>query len=210
MLEEMFPELHPSGLARVLGFDNDVVSAVTRVLHFLDSDSEADANMLPLRADIAQAQARARVQASLSQGHGGGGGLAATNVSAAVCAAAATAGCGAASGQQSQQQEQERLLAKQAKQARQRILERYTGQWQRTAAEGGAGVSRPHMTQVVTKEMCRKRTIMFRDSQVVSKTGAKYTLVPKETPEQIRATSVNLAWIKRKRKSGRAGEGKIQ
>ena len=66
------------------------------------------------------------------------------------------------------------------------------------------------MDQVVTREMRRKRTVMYRDGQVVSKTGERYSVVPKETPEQVRATSVNLAWIKRKRKSGRPGEGKIQ
>ena len=95
--------------------------------------------------------------------------------------------------------------------ARRHVIARYTGTW--TAGgrfDGADGPARPHMDQVVTREMRRKRTVMYRDGQVVSKTGERYSVVPKETPEQVRATSVNLAWIKRKRKSGRPGEGKIQ
>ena len=40
--------------------------------------------------------------------------------------------------------------------------------------------------------------IMYRDGQVVSQKGERYTLIPKETKEQIRSNSVNLAWIKGK------------
>ena len=52
--------------------------------------------------------------------------------------------------------------------------------------------------------------LLAADNQVVSMKGEKFTIIQKETAEQIRLTSVKLAWIKRKRKSGLRGEGKIQ
>jgi len=162
LLEELFPELCPTGLARVLFMcSGDVDGAALRCMHFLASDDEADGRMVPLR------------QSSLAQGLGSG-----TRRSAQAVKAA--------------------------------IVQRYTGTWQRTASEGGAGVARPHITQVVTKEMRQKRTKMWRDNHVVGMKGERFTIIRKETKEQIRATSVQLAWIKRKRKSGLPGEGKIQ
>jgi hypothetical protein len=49
---------------------------------------------------------------------------------------------------------------------------------------------------------------MYRDGQVVSQKGEKYTLVPKETRDQIKANSVSLAWIKGKAARG-PGYGKM-
>ena len=96
------------------------------------------------------------------------------------------------------------------KEVRNAILQRYMGVWQRPDSEGGAGIAHPHISQVVTKEYRQKRTKMWRDNMIVGMRGEKFTIVPKETPEQIRLTSVKLAWIKRKKKSGLPGEGKIQ
>ena len=50
--------------------------------------------------------------------------------------------------------------------------------------------------------------IRWRDNAIVSYKGERFVTEPKESREQVLATSVNLSWIKRKRKSGPGG-GKI-
>jgi hypothetical protein len=86
-----------------------------------------------------------------------------------------------------------------------------------------AGGHNPHMSQVSMRVTVlesptiyllqvvkpkQKVLVRWRDDRVVSHKGEKFIVIPKETPEQVRSTSVNLAWIKRKRKGG-IGGGKI-
>ena len=50
--------------------------------------------------------------------------------------------------------------------------------------------------------------VRWRNDRVVSTTGERFSIIRKESKEQIEKTSVSLAWIKRKRKGGISG-GKI-
>jgi len=53
-----------------------------------------------------------------------------------------------------------------------------------------------------------KPRVMWRNNQIVSQKGERFSLVPKESREQVLQNSVKLSWIKGKRSAG-PGYGKM-
>ena len=62
---------------------------------------------------------------------------------------------------------------------------------------------RPHISQVHSASLNKKVMVRWRGSNIASRKGERFVKgAPRETREQIDRTSVNLAWIKKKRKGG--------
>jgi hypothetical protein len=78
---------------------------------------------------------------------------------------------------------------------------------ERCCAERDRASYNPHMSQVVPSGMGPVR-IRYRESEVVTNKGERWIKFGGESKEQIQATSVNLAWIQRKRAGG-SGHGPI-
>merc|ERR1711871_1488415 len=62
---------------------------------------------------------------------------------------------------------------------------------------------RPHISQVHSPALNKKVMVRWRGSNIATRKGERFVKgAPRETKEQIDRTSVNLAWIKKKRKGG--------
>ena len=91
-------------------------------------------------------------------------------------------------------EETEEIRKKREKNLKQRMLQRYFMRLEQT--------KKCHPTLAGRLKASSDGKIRYRGDRVVSTTGERFTIVKKETKEQIDATSVSLAWVKRKRKGG--------
>jgi hypothetical protein len=80
---------------------------------------------------------------------------------------------------------------------------------ERCCAERDRATYNPHISQVVPDfEKKLQVRVRYRESEIVTNKGERWIKVGGESKEQIQATSVQLAWIQRKRAGG-SGHGPI-
>ena len=87
-------------------------------------------------------------------------------------------------------------LKKRERRMRQQILEQYFMRLEQTRK------CNPDFIGKYVANNFDNSKIRYRNDRVVSTKGERFIRVKKETKQQIQATSVSLAWVKRKRKGG--------